>query len=616
MIKGTRVTFSRFAPAIFSAITGTVFAIILTYYDEDIYHYEHLFRYIFCAAIGLPLLIAIRLFSERKEIPVKSQIMYYLIAFILLAGYFFTLPLHINTITFLRFALLIIAMHLLVSFSAYTGKKEINGFWQFNKALFLRFLTSALFSFVLFLGLSLAILAIDELFSANIDERFYLRLWIIIVGIFNTWFFLSGVPLHIEKLDSVSDYPKGLKIFTQYILLPLVLIYFVIIYAYTFKIIITWHFPSGWVSNLVLFLSISGIFSLLLINPIKDMEENKWINTFRRLFYIFLLPMLILLAISIWKRIDQYGVTENRYFIVIINLWLAFISLYFIFSKLKNIKIIPITLCFLSLFTYFGPWSAFSISRKSQLHQLENVLTDSKMLKNGKIQNAPSDLTSTKKHKIINLFFYFDERNELNEFQPWYKQNIDSLLASDSSRWFHKSGKLLDLIGIEVNEYFTRNEKDSTSEVFNFNADITNIDIHDFDFMINYHSNDNAFMDFTTYTKNENEKPGIKLNDRYNLDIKLNDKNGMLSFISNNKTMIDISLSSIPAILKKYKSNHQKEKYNSALPIEAMTFEKENKNIRLRIYINRIDGCINKNKTTSFSYISAWILVKFKMEEK
>ena len=47
-----------------------------------------------------------------------------------------------------------------------------------------------------------------------------MRLWIVIAGVFETWFFLAGVPKNLEELDESDDYPKGLKIFTQYVLLP------------------------------------------------------------------------------------------------------------------------------------------------------------------------------------------------------------------------------------------------------------------------------------------------------------------------------------------------------------------------------------------------------------
>ena len=105
---------------------------------------------------------------------------------------------------------------------------------------------------VLYIGLSLALLAVDKLFNAHINGKVYLRLLIIIAGLFNTWFFLSGVPKNVSDISEKIIYPKGLKVFTQFVLIPLISIYLVILYAYMFKIIFTWNIPKGWVSYLVL----------------------------------------------------------------------------------------------------------------------------------------------------------------------------------------------------------------------------------------------------------------------------------------------------------------------------------------------------------------------------
>lgn len=612
MIKGTRLTFNRFAPSMIAAVFGTSVAIYLTYVDKNILQFEQLFRYIFCAALGLPLFIAIRLFSERRDFKIKIQIVLNLLALGLLIGYFFTLSQKIDSTNSIRFALLVIGMHLLVSFSAFIGKKEINGFWQFNKALFLRFLTSALFSAVLFAGLALAILAIDKLFSVDIDARVYARLWFVIAGIFNTWFFLSGIPSHIENLDSVNDYPKGLKVFSQYILLPLVLIYFMIIYAYTLKIIVTSNFPSGWVSNLVLFLSVAGIFSLLLINPIKDLDENKWIKTFRRLFYIFLLPMLALLAVSIWKRIDQYGVTENRYFIVVLNAWLVFISLYFIFSKSKNIKVIPSTLCVLALLTCFGPWSAFSISIKSQLRILEKNLTEANVLVDGKIKKATKELTYDQGHKIVSTVDYLEGVNALDELKPWFTTDIDTIINkndNDEYRWRDKSSEILGLMGINESNYFFPNEL-HTQNVYYYSEEMKSVQVKDFDYLINYefsnydyysHEDTAKKVSTTYYTLNNNDSLGI---DFYY-------KKGNIILYKTKEPLINIDLLEVIEKINNYKTEKH-ESNLSNIPSEKMMLEKESEKLKTRIYFKTINGTADSSRVTKYENISAKILLKFK----
>jgi hypothetical protein len=114
-----------------------------------------------------------------------------------------------------------------------------------------------------------------QLFQVDIKDKYYFDLFIIISGIFNTWFFLSGVPENLPSLEDETSYPKGLKIFTIYVLLPLVCIYLVILYAYAGKILITTQWPVGWVAYLVIAFSIFGILSFLLIYPLAKMNRKS-----------------------------------------------------------------------------------------------------------------------------------------------------------------------------------------------------------------------------------------------------------------------------------------------------------------------------------------------------
>jgi len=614
MLYGIGVSFKRYTPAIILAVIGVTAALMLTY--REFYNSEYLYRVIMCATLGLPLFIAIRLYCEKSETSSTVLIIYYSIALALLVAYFFTLPGKPALVPMVRFSLLLIGMHLLVSFSPFTSKNEFNGFWQFNKTLFLRFLTSALFSVVLFAGLSLAILAIDILFAAHIDGRIYFRLWIVIAGLFNTWFFLSGIPGNIKELQHIVAFPKGLKIFTQYILIPLVSIYMVILYAYSIKILITWNFPNGWVSYLVLFFSGAGIFSLLLIYPAREMEGNNWIKMVSKWFYIVLVPMLVLLAIAIWKRIDEYGVTENRYFIIALNIWLALISLYFIISKTKSIKIIPITLCILAFITSFGPWGAFSISHNSQFRQLEKTLTEAKVLVNGKLHKAPDNITYAQKHKIVSIVNYLDRSDALELMKPWISQNMDSLFSKDASGWVDKQGKILNLMGIDKwdNDYNYQEPAKDDSMRFNYFAPVLNVyNVKDYDYYF-------SFTKYAYYRNADSESPEeIKRDVSFytlekgdSLGVYFNRKNMSLDIVRNERHLISIDITAVQnkinAFLKVYSANGQHDTFSP----EIMMLTNENDAIKISIYFSEIGGFKGKNKISKINNLNAAILVKLK----
>ena len=294
-------TFTRFPLAILLAITGTILGIALVRYDT--YSRDVLFirctNGIISCYLGMLLSIAATVWTERKRWRLNGTLGIQAVVLTLTILYYFTMPDFIEEKSVIRWVLYGLGLHWLISVIGFAGTEHINGFWQYNKKLFLRILTSILYTTVLYLGLFLALEAIDHLFNADISYKWYLYVWLVLIGIFNTWFFLAGFPKEYGEVDVIADYPKGLKIFTQYVLLPLLSVYMVILYAYILKIIFTAHWPSGWVTYLVLGFSVAGILALLLIYPMRNDEGNKWINVYSRFFYFALFPLLALLALAI-----------------------------------------------------------------------------------------------------------------------------------------------------------------------------------------------------------------------------------------------------------------------------------------------------------------------------
>jgi len=121
-------------------------------------------------------------------------------------------------VTALRYVQLSLGLHLFAAFAPYIRAGELSGFWQYNRTLFLRALTTAVFAGVLFAGLSGALAGIDNLLGVDVEGETYGRLWFFIAFVFGTWFFLGGVPEDLEELDTKTDYPAIIKVFSQFAL--------------------------------------------------------------------------------------------------------------------------------------------------------------------------------------------------------------------------------------------------------------------------------------------------------------------------------------------------------------------------------------------------------------
>jgi len=435
--ESARLTIRRFPLAIADAVVGSAAAIVLVNLREERPDWWWTVNNVFIASsIGIALLTAAVLVGERLRWNRGRIIGFQMAGVVLLILYGFTLPQNIYAPPFMfaiRHWLLLLGVHMLVACAPFLQKGEINGFWQFNKSIFLRLLIAGLFSAVLWAGLEIALVAITHLFDIDIRPERHLQLFIAIAGILNTWFFLSGVPQNLKELEHETAYPKGLKVFTQYVLIPLVAVYVAILYAYVVKIIVEWSWPKGWVSYLVLGFSIAGIFSLLLVHPIQEREGNVWMKRFARWYYVAEIPLVVVLLLAIWRRVSEYGITENRYFVIGMGFWLAAIVLYFLISKKPSIKSIPTTLCVLAFLGSFGPWGAFSVSERSQVDRIELLLSDAGILQKGKVIRAAQGVSFDQSREIASVVRYLDNVHGLSILQPWFNVNLDTLCASSAS---------------------------------------------------------------------------------------------------------------------------------------------------------------------------------------
>ena len=419
-------TFTRFPLVLINTVIMVITAIILVDHEGSS-EPTVLFNILFASIIGIPFLLSLALLKEKRRWGriLSSEMQAGVI--LLLIVYSFTIPSTLQyapSIHIIRLILLVIAVHLLVVFVAFSEKDEVTGFWQFNELLLIRILTSMVFTFVLCAGLSVAIMALKNLFGIDIPGKRFPELFILVAGVFNTWYFLAGIPESLHELNDMGLYPKMLKIFTQYILLPLLVVYLVILYAYIVKILVEWELPKGWVSGLIIGYSCLGILSLLLLYPLKEISENKWIKGAWQWFFYSMIPLIIMLPIAVLRRTSQYGFTESRVIGCAVALWLIVITIYFIFSRKKNIRIIPISLCIFAILMSYGPWSIFSISERSQVERLRNLLGNNGVLMNGKVTREHSVIPSRASWQISSIISYLHDNHGYNMIQPWFNEPL------------------------------------------------------------------------------------------------------------------------------------------------------------------------------------------------
>jgi len=416
-------TFQRFPLALLAAIG----AAIVLHRLADISFKEELgaqalYPILMSCALAVPLFIALRVAGEIRNWSSRVRLSVSAAGVLAMAGYYWSVPYPVRGADLVHFFLLLAGLHLLVSFAPVTGRRqEQNAFWQYNKALFLRFATAALYSTVLYVGLALAIAACETLLDLDFDSEIYLQLWYWAVAVYNTWFFLAGIPPDIRGLQQVSEYPTALRVFSQYVLIPLVAVYLVILYAYLAKIAIEWNLPKGWVGYPITGVAITGMLAYLLVYPMRGRAESAWISTYAKYFTWSLFPLIGLMAVAIGTRISAYGITEPRYLAVVATAWLFGSALYSAIRKERaDIRVIPLSLCVVSLLAAFGPWGATSISRNQQLGLLRDLLTREYVLVGGSLNGKDRNIDFERQKQISNIVKYLYDYHGLASIRPWY----------------------------------------------------------------------------------------------------------------------------------------------------------------------------------------------------
>ena len=257
--------------------------------------------------------------------------------------------------------------------AAFLKKDTDTSFWNFSYLLCIQILTGLLFTSVLAAGLSLALFSTDTLFGCEFKSEMYSNIHVLCYTLFFPFYLLGNIPIASITETKVRPFAQAWKILGLYILFPLLILYGTILYAYLIKIIIQWQLPDGWVSALVSILTIGGAITLFMLYPLCP-QENRPLKFFRQRFGILLLPLLILMTIGIIRRFQDYGITTNRLYVLLLNFWCYTTALYTIFTSGKKIKIPFISFILLFLISSIGPWRFSEITRYTMHKRIDTLI--------------------------------------------------------------------------------------------------------------------------------------------------------------------------------------------------------------------------------------------------
>ena len=456
-----------------------------------------------------------------------------------------------------------------------------------------------LYSMVLFLGLTAVFLTVDGLSLIKLKEQIYIEIWLFVVFVFAMIFFASKLKKVDENLEEYEIH-KIFRFLIYFIVIPLITIYTGILYIYFGKMLITKSWPQGLVSHLILWYTIFSLFIMIMVTPMR--EKDLVAKIFKNYFPFVSVPLLILSIVSISKRISQYGVTELRYFIVLLGIWLIFCMVSSIFKA--RLSVILISLIAVVYISVFSPINNRRITIMSQNKRLERILIKYGLLKDGKLVKN-SGLNENQKYEITDVLNYIlgirDRKDGVGNLYPFGKEDgkpykkieeFEKEIGIDDSWYKYKYSASEYFTVFVINENMLNNQNNNIEEVKGYEYIISGLD--------GYNFQENSVKEYYG-------KYPVKIS-----------KNNISVYNENKEELIKIEISEIlKGILNKpeiqQRINKPKEEIkDSVVPENILEFIGENEKVKYRIKMKQISvrGEENKKAEITNYYYNFYYSVK------
>ena len=389
---------------------------------------------------------------------------------------------------------------------------------KYLQSVFSNFVITGIFVAVLWIGIEIILTTVNYLFFNSGDSLFFrlttYSFWFI-TEVFGVSLFLSLLKKPDDNLENY-EFPFIFNLLIKFVIIPLIIIYTGVLYIYMMKILISMHLPKGLISHLVLWYTAFSVAVMILITPFT--QKDKFFENFKKYFPYFSIPLIFASLFAVFQRTYQYGITENRYYVLISIFWLLFCMILYI--RKMNITGIFISLITCLVISVYTPLSAKNVSNFSQSQRLKRMLVKYGALKDGKISKITQKLNNSEGSQIYTTIQYISDNSTIAKLN----------FKNEKGEVYSTLGDLEK--GLDVKEswkdYYYRSDDEGnyeerkvvTYKVKNSeNAEIIS-DIAGYDNFISYK---NVYNEDSTNQENESEKYKIILKNKI---ITINSKNG------------------------------------------------------------------------------------------
>lgn len=264
----------------------------------------------------------------------------------------------LNDAHYTGYASVVVACVVAIAFTPPLRHVSMGRRWLFTMRVVKSALLSWCIAMVLTIALYLIYITVGVLFGLR-DFKCFACLMAVFGGFIPALAFLHMLPR--PGADGAPDsLCRTLAAFCKNILLPLALVYIVILYIYTVKIIATWTLPNGQITWMV-----TGIVSVVLVTVyglqgyLCDLGSSPSAKRIASMAHRFLpmltLPLLVLMSVAIFYRIGQYGLTTSRLYVATFNIWAYLAVTYIMVARRARLNAVAASFAIVFLATSIVP---------------------------------------------------------------------------------------------------------------------------------------------------------------------------------------------------------------------------------------------------------------------
>lgn len=306
-------------------------------------------------------------------------------------------------------------------------------YWQYAYVLFRAISVGLALATIVFVGLSLAVVAVTTFFSSPTTGMIYADIFSVSYFLIFPLFFTTFIP---EKIEVTEEMPKFARMLGFYVLGPLSMLYTLIVVVYIIRALTTQELISNFTVPLTLFFVVLSLVTLFLIYPLIE-RGDKSAKSFQRFLAISSIPIIALYFYGITVRVNAYGFTIDRVMVIIVGFILVFAAVQFIFIKRARLStILPASAILLLLITFMPLVNAFTISHGSQQQRFLQLLEQYGILKDNKLVALENDLNFEQSEDVRSTFYYLYDNHDVNFLIPYIDDSgVKAALQQQGSRY-------------------------------------------------------------------------------------------------------------------------------------------------------------------------------------